>query len=207
MLARFGHRGWWPGETPFEVCIGAILTQNTAWINVEKAISNLKSAGLMDARRMHRAGEKTISGLIRPAGYFNIKASRIAAFLDFLFDGFNGELPRVGLLGLAEARRRLLEVKGIGPETADSMLLYAMDLPIFVVDAYTKRIFSRFGLLVEEASYEEVQEYFMTHLPRDTDLFNDFHAQIVELGKNNCKKTGPVCVDCPISSNCKRKFV
>lgn len=203
---KYGYRNWWPGETPFEVCVGAILTQNTAWTNVEKAISGLKAAGLMDAFRMSAAGKERIASLIRPAGYFNVKAARLSAFIEFLKEDFNGDPGLVGKLGLAEARRRLLEVKGIGPETADSMLLYAMNLPVFVVDAYTKRIFSRMGMLKPDLPYEEVQVFFMTRLPSDTDLFNDYHAQIVELGKDCCRKSRPVCGQCPVSSYCAKSI-
>jgi len=193
------------GETPLEVCVGAILTQNTAWTNVEKAISNLKSAGLMDNEKMRCAGEKTIAGLIRPAGYFNIKASRLIGFLDFLSKEFNGDLALMEKLGLEDARRLLLNVKGIGPETADSMLLYAMNLPVFVIDFVYKADFFKNRSFKPDAAYEDAQRYFMTRLTHDTALFNDYHAQIVEL-ESATAKDRPVCGECPVLPYCKKKI-
>jgi endonuclease III related protein len=200
---RFGHRKWWPGETPFEVCVGAILTQNTAWQNVEKAIANLKAAGLMDARKLHAAGVARIAELIRPAGYFNVKARRLHSFLTFLVRGHRGDVKVVAEIGLPFAREILLGVNGVGKETADSMLLYAMGLPAFVVDAYTKRIFSRMGHIRPIAEYDEVQALFQKLLPEDAPLYNDYHAQIVELGKRCCRKSNPRCGECPVVNACE----
>jgi endonuclease-3 related protein len=202
---RFGHRNWWPGETPFEVCVGAILTQNTSWTNVEKAIRNIKSAGLMDARRLFKAGKGRVARLIRPAGYFNVKAERLLVFLRVLIRDYGGDAGNIGSLGPVRAREVLLGIKGIGPETADSMLLYAMGLPVFVVDAYTKRIFSRLGFIPGGAEYHDVRKFFMENLPRDVGLYNDYHAQIVELGKNFCRKTRPKCGECPVRRRCSLK--
>ncbi|MBI5525759.1 MAG: hypothetical protein HY897_05450 [Deltaproteobacteria bacterium] len=200
---HFGHRKWWPGETPFEVCVGAILTQNTAWTNVEKAIANIKSAGLLDARKLHAAGVERLGELIRPAGYFNVKARRLQAFLDFLVRGYGGETARVAEAGGPFAREALMGVNGIGKETADSIVLYALNLPAFVVDAYTKRAFSRMGLTHPLAEYDDVQKFFTKNLPEDVPLYNDFHAQIVELGKNFCRKRNPRCADCPAVGMCE----
>jgi endonuclease-3 related protein len=200
---RFGHRKWWPGETPFEVCVGAILTQNTAWSNVEKAIANIRAAGLLDAKRLHAAGTDRLGDLIRPAGYYNVKARRLKAFLDFLVRGYGGEISRVAEAGASFAREALLGVNGIGKETADSIVLYALNLPVFVVDAYTKRAFSRMGLVHPLADYDEVQAFFSKNLPEDVPLYNDFHAQIVELGKNFCRKRNPRCGECPVAGLCE----
>ncbi|MDH4099051.1 MAG: endonuclease III domain-containing protein [Nitrospirota bacterium] len=198
MYAAFGPQHWWPGETPFEVIIGAILTQNTAWTNVEKAIANLKKAGVLSPDAMRKLAEKELAALIRPAGYFNIKARRIGAFLDYLFGPHGGDLDALFAVGLKRLRHELLEVKGIGPETADSILLYAANLPSFVVDAYTKRIFSRHGCFGDDATYHEVQDYFVKRLPMGVALYNDYHALIVKTGKDYCRPSRPDCERCPL---------
>lgn len=198
LFAAFGPQHWWPGETPFEVIAGAILTQNTAWTNVEKAIANLKQGGLLSPAAMRRLSEEDLAGLIRPAGYFNIKARRLKSFICFLFDRYNGDLDSMFAIGLKRLRHELLGVNGIGPETADSILLYAGGLPVFVVDAYTKRIFSRHGLVVDSASYHEVQEYFEARLPQDSTLYNEYHALIVRVAKDYCKPRTPDCAGCPL---------
>lgn len=194
---KLGPQHWWPGETSFEVCVGAILTQNTNWTNVEKAISNLKSRNLLEPRRLYSFPPARLAELIRPAGYFNIKTRRLRSFLKFLIDEYEGDLERMFEERLETLREKLLAVKGIGPETADSILLYAVQKPIFVVDAYTKRIFLRHELVSEEADYHEIQRYFMDHLPEDGALYNEFHALIVNIGKNWCKSKKPDCPHCP----------
>lgn len=208
----FGHQNWWPGETAFEVMVGAILTQNTAWTNVEKAIANLKKAGVLDAKKMRVLPERKLARLIRPSGYFNIKANRLKHFLSFLFEKYGGDLIRMKKETLSLLRPKLLAVKGIGPETADSILLYALGKPSFVIDAYTIRIFSRHRLKVESLSslaldkklrafrYSDWQRVFTESLPPRTDLYNDFHAQIVHLAKNFCLSSKPHCESCPLRS-------
>ena len=166
LFERFGPQHWWPGETPFEIIVGAILTQNTNWTNVEKAIGNLKKAGVLTPAELHAMDAGALAELIRPAGYFNIKAGRLKHFLDHLFERFEGDLDRLGALPADRLREELLSIKGIGPETADSIALYAFDKPVFVVDAYTGRILGRHGLLEPQAGYEEVRMLFESALQR-----------------------------------------
>ena len=198
LLDHFGPQHWWPAESPFEVCIGAILTQNTAWQNVEKAIKNLKNNGLLSPQGLKDIPVEELARLIIPAGYFNVKARRLMAFIDFLWAEFQGSLEIMFSLDLASLRPDLLTVSGIGHETADSILLYAGGYPIFVIDAYTKRIFSRHHLGPEDTGYHELQQYFMERLSPDTKLFNEYHALLVRLGKEYCRKE-PCCSDCPLS--------
>ncbi|MGD0016761.1 MAG: endonuclease III domain-containing protein [Verrucomicrobiia bacterium] len=199
MRAHFGHQHWWPGDTPFEICLGAILTQNTAWSNVEKAIVNLKRARALSPRALHRLSERQIATLIRPSGYFNIKARRLKAFIEFLFAEYGGSMTRMRRDQLTSLREKLLSVNGIGPETADSILLYALGKPIFVVDAYTRRVLVRHRLIKPSATYDEIQALFHSslHLPRST-FFNDFHAQFVAVGKTYCKSRVALCGRCPL---------
>lgn len=198
LYKEFGPRHWWPGDTKLEIIIGAILTQNTAWVNVEKAIRNLKKEKALSVSRLCRIPEKKLAGLIRPSGYYNVKANRVKNFLGFLSVRYKGSIDRMFETDLYKLREELLGVKGIGMETADSILLYAGSKPIFVVDAYTKRLFSRHGFIDEEAGYGEIQSLFMDNLPEDAGLFNEFHALIVELGKSVCKSKQPLCNTCPI---------
>lgn len=200
LYKSFGPQRWWPGETRFEVMIGAILTQNTAWTNVEKAIRNLKKRGALSPKAMKALDKSELSELIRPAGYFNVKAKRITNFLDHLFEEHAGSIdrllkPRQGL------RDELLSINGIGPETADSILLYAGNIPEFVVDAYTRRIFSRHGFFENSAGYHEVKEIFTNALPRDAKLFNEYHALIVRTGKDYCRPRSPLCEECPLKAH------
>jgi endonuclease-3 related protein len=203
MQARFGHQQWWPGETPFEVCVGAILTQNTSWSNVERAIANLKAVGALDARKLFALPETELAQLIRPAGYFNVKARRLRSFLRVLVEDCDGELPQLFAGETAVVRQRLLDINGIGPETADSLLLYAGGHHSFVVDAYTKRIFARHQWCDESADYEALKglcESALDHRPRDAqlDYWQDYHAQLVMVGKHFCRKRAPRCEDCPL---------
>ena len=198
LYRSFGPQSWWPRDTPFEVIVGAILTQNTNWQNVAKAIDNLKEARVLTPQKLHSLPIDRLARLIRPSGYFNIKAKRLKSFLDFLFKNYQGKLEKMFVQPLDELRQEILSVKGVGPETADSILLYAGGYPIFVVDAYTKRIFSRQKLLSEDAGYHQVQELFTQSLKKDVQLFNEYHALIVRLGKDFCKKTKPKCEICPI---------
>jgi endonuclease-3 related protein len=198
LYKRFGPQDWWPGDTPFEVIIGAILTQNTNWSNVEKAITNLKYAKVLTPEKLHRLDIKKLASLIRPAGYFNIKAARLKSFLDWFFDNYQGKLARLKKIPTDVLRRELLGVKGIGPETADSILLYALDCPVFVVDAYTARVCSRHRLINKNADYHRIQELFESNLPKDVAMFNEYHALLVRVGKEFCRTT-PRCDDCPLN--------
>ena len=199
LLAHFGPLDWWPGDTPFEIAVGAILTQNTNWGNVERAIANLKESKLLAPRALYAVPLRKLAQLIRPSGYFNVKAKRLRAFLEFLVKEYGGSMKRMFRTPLPELRERLLAVNGIGPETADSILLYAGNLPVFVVDAYTKRALSRHGLLDGNEDYETTRRLFEENLPRDVALYNEFHAQFVNLGKHYCKPR-PLCDECPILS-------
>lgn len=198
LRSSFGDQHWWPGETPFEVMIGAILTQNTAWANVEKAISNLKRAGRLDPFVMLKTKPTRLAALIRPAGYFNVKTRRILNFIKFYTNEYGGDPACMASESGGILRAKLLGVNGIGPETADSILLYAAGKKFFVIDAYTKRIFSRHGLLSYDADYHSWQETFVCSVPRHLSFYNDFHAQIVNLGKNFCRPGKPLCENCPL---------
>lgn len=201
LYREFGPQQWWPARSAFEVAIGAILTQNTAWQNVERAIANLRARGVLNFEKMWRLPEKELARLIRPAGYYNIKARRIKNFLAFLKKNYSGKLAKMRPCEPGLLRCQLLSVNGIGPETADSILLYALDKPVFVVDAYTKRIFSRHRMVESDAPYEAVQRLFMSHLPSDVKLYNEYHALLVKLAKDHCKKTKERCKECPIHEN------
>ena len=199
LYAHFGPQHWWPAGAPFEVMLGAILTQNTSWHNVEKAIGNLRKNSLLEPLRLYRLSPGRLGALIKPAGYYNVKARRLKEFLSFLFESYKGKLKNMYSKDTQELRRELLSVNGIGFETADSMLLYALEKPIFVVDAYTKRVFSRHGLFRPDAGYEEVQKIFTANMPADERLYNEYHALIVRLGKEYCRKR-PRCKKCPIKN-------
>jgi len=198
LYAHFGAQHWWPADTPFEVMIGAILTQNTSWQNVEKAINNLKKHKLLEPNKLFRLSHRKLSSLIRPAGYYNVKAKRLKEFLKFLSKICQGDLKKIYALKTQAMRKYLLSVKGIGPETADSILLYAMKKPVFVIDAYTKRILSRHKFIPQDSSYDEVQDLFMQNLKKDVKLFNEYHALLVRLGKEFCLKNKPRCNICPL---------
>lgn len=200
LLRAYGPQGWWPGETPFEVMVGALLTQATAWRNVERAIARLKAAGALSPQGIAALPEPELEELIRPAGFFRQKARRLRALVKLVRERGGVE----GLLALPpeELRVELLSVPGIGPETADSILLYAAGHPVFVVDAYTKRIFTRLGLLVSEAtSYREVQGLFEGNLPRDAAHYGEYHALLVRHAKEHCRAR-PRCSGCPLSDLC-----
>ncbi len=195
----FGPLNWWPGDTPFEIMVGAILTQNTSWSNVEKAINNLKKENLLEPRKLYRINQEELSQLIKPSGYYNIKARRLKNFINIFVNGFEGSAEKMFSGDDRELRKKLLNVNGIGPETADSILLYGGKKPFFVVDAYTKRIFSRHKLISKDSTYYQIQEFFIKNLDRDVKLFNEFHAQIVMLGKTICTSKNPDCAKCPIA--------
>jgi len=196
LFERFGPQHWWPGETQFEIITGAILTQNTNWGNVEKAIANLKSAGRLTFEELYHLDLSQLAELIRPAGYYNIKAKRLKNFINWLFDSYAGNLMNLESIDTDKLRTELLAIKGIGCETADSILLYALNRPVFVVDAYTARVAVRHELIEPNADYEQLQELFQSNLPQDTRLFNEYHALLVRLGKEFCRPMAkcPACL-------------
>ena len=194
---HFGNLHWWPGDSPLEVIVGAILTQNTAWKNVETAIAALRRHALLSVTALMDIPERELAGMIRPSGYYNVKARRLKAFFIFLRDQFSGSLEQMFAEDVSILRQELLGIKGVGAETADSILLYAGGKPVFVVDAYTRRILSRHGIVAARSSYGEIQRLFMDRLPADAALFNQYHALIVYTGKNYCRKQ-PRCQECPL---------
>ena len=201
LLTRYGPRGWWPASSPFEVIVGAILTQSTAWVNVEKAIGRLRETGNLTPDRLHAIPEGELAGLIRSSGYYNAKARKLKSFIGWLYSEHEGSLENAFAPDIPVLRRRLLSVHGIGEETADSIILYAAGKPVFVIDAYTQRIISRLGIAPAADTYATYQALFTKNLPADTDLFNDYHAQFVNLGKNVCRKR-PLCEECVLANLC-----
>jgi endonuclease-3 related protein len=195
----FGPQHWWPGESPFEVLIGAVLTQNTSWRNVERAIANLRQADLLEPHALYRVPAAELESLIQPAGYFRVKTRRLRSLLEFLIERYDGSLEAMFRTDATQLRAELLAVHGIGPETADSILLYAGGLPSFVVDAYTHRVLARHGWIAFEADYHQIQDYLEQQLPRDTAVYNEYHALLVRLGKDYCRKAGPRCGECPLA--------
>lgn len=202
---HLGPRGWWPADTPFEVCVGAILTQNVAWRNVVKAIDALREEGLLEARLLYLAPEEKVAGLIRPTRYYNQKARRLKDFCSLVVNGYNGDLERLLALPAGDLRRILLGLKGIGRETADSILLYAAQKPVFVVDAYTARIFGRLGIIPPGWGYDRLQSFFTGNLPERVDLFNEYHALIDGIGNRYCSGSSPRCGECPLGEICKSR--
>jgi endonuclease III related protein len=196
---HYGSKHWWPGDTPFEIMVGAILTQNTAWNNVEKAIRNLKQNKVLNPKRITNLPISELSRLIRPSGFYNIKTKRLISFVSFLNKNYNSNIEKMRKQKLPELRLQLLDLYGIGEETADSILLYALEKPIFVVDAYTKRIFSRHEYLNAKTDYSLVQGFFMQNLPKSVKIYNEFHALLVKLAKDYCR-TRPRCNICPIKN-------
>ena len=196
LYAAFGPQNWWPGDTPLEIAVGAILTQNTAWGNVEKAIAVLKSRRLLSLEKLKRLSPAELAPLIHSAGFHNIKAARLVAFLGWLKK--NGGFAALNRTPTPELRIRLLACHGVGPETADSILLYALGRPVFVVDAYTRRILSRYGLITGDEPYERLRRLFESSLPHNLRLYNEYHALLVRLAKVNCR-AGPVCDSCPLA--------
>jgi endonuclease-3 related protein len=215
MRGRFGHQHWWPGETPFEVCVGAILTQNTAWSNVERAIANLKRARVLEPEKLFALPESRLARLIRPAGYFNVKARRLRAFLRVLVGTFGGDLNKLFAGETSAVRERLLAIHGVGPETADSLLLYAGGHHSFVIDAYTKRIFQRHEWVEksgkrraesgknDKIGYDDLKNLCESALDHKAgaarlDYWQDYHAQLVMVGKHFCRTRAPRCEQCPL---------
>ncbi|MDD3627679.1 MAG: endonuclease III domain-containing protein [bacterium] len=197
LLNYFGPQYWWPGDSTLEICLGAILTQNTNWKNVEIAIKELKQKKLLNLRKLNRISENELARLIKSAGYFNAKSKTIKNFIDEITQFEDGSLDTYFSQPTEILREKLLNLTGIGPETADSIILYAAEKPVFVVDAYTRRLVERHFGFSERAKYSEIQDFFMANLEDDPRLFNEFHALIVKLGKEFCKKH-PRCFDCPL---------
>jgi endonuclease-3 related protein len=197
LFERFGRQQWWPGDTQLEIIIGAILTQNTNWANVEKAIMNLKSADCLIPAKLYHLDVRRLAEFIRPAGYYNIKAKRLKSFINWLFENYDGKLSNLGRLDTERLRGELLEINGIGHETADSILLYAFERPIFVVDAYTARVTVRHGMIEPDADYEQLRELFQSNLSEDVRLFNEYHALLVKVGKEFCRPKAR-CSGCPL---------
>ncbi|NQV00079.1 MAG: hypothetical protein HQ538_05020 [Parcubacteria group bacterium] len=200
LYSYFGKQHWWPARTKLEVIIGAMLTQNTSWSNVEKAIANLRKNKLLSFKKLSKVKINKLATLIKPAGYFNIKAKRLKNLLKFLQTRYRGNLGNMEKIRTKELRQQLLNVNGVGFETADSILLYAFNKPVFVIDAYTKRIFSRLKMLSLDSDYDKAQDLFKDNLSCNSRLFNEYHALIVRLGKDYCKKSKPKCSECPIQS-------
>jgi len=192
----FGPQGWWPGETPFEVAVGAILTQNTNWTNVARVLDGLKQESKLTPEVLAALPEADLARWLRPTGYFNLKARRLKNFLAYLMEAYSGSMEEMAEAELAVLRPELLAVKGIGPETADSILLYALNKPTFVVDAYTFRILRRHELVPESCTYDELQQEFMHILPEEVELYQEYHALLVRLGKEYCRPK-PGCDPCP----------
>jgi len=203
---RFGPSHWWPAESAFEVCVGAFLTQGTSWANVERALDSLRRRGRLSFHGLAQVPASRLAPWIRSSGFYQVKAQRLRAFVRFLGREHGGEVRRLRKRGLAGARADLLALPGVGPETADAILLYAAGLPTFVVDSYTRRVFRRLGILGGDESYEEVRQTFLRNLPRRVGLYNDYHAQIVTLAKTHCRSV-PRCTGCPLGADCPRTGV
>ena len=216
LFKEFGPQRWWPAETKFEVIVGAILTQNTNWGNVEKAIGRLKAEKVLSERALRDIPAAKLAALIKPAGYFNVKARRLKNFMRFLFAEYDGDLKAMGQQDARHLRQKLLAVNGIGPETADSILLYALDKPVFVVDAYTRRFLYRHNMAGPKVDYHQIQKLFTAHFDADIPFFQEYHALIVALGKHYCKPA-PFCERCPLNrirysprskcGSCRRAFL
>jgi len=200
MLGALGPSGWWPAKTPFEVIVGAVLTQNTSWAGVRKALDNLEAEGLLGPEALRSLPEDQLAERIRPAGYFRLKAKRLRNLLAYLEQACGFDLEALARRDTSALREELLAVSGIGPETADSILLYALGQPSFVADAYTRRILCRHGLTPEDAHYDELREFFMDVLEPDAAFYNEFHALLVRVGHHYCKPKSPLCGTCPLGS-------
>lgn len=203
LLDAYGRQHWWPGQSPLEVIVGAILTQAVAWTNVEQAIVSLKKAGLMNLERLVDARPEQIAHEIRPCLYYNEKAKKLKTFLCFLAEHYEGNLSSLLSLPVPSLREELLSVRGIGEETADAIILYAAGKPSFVADTYTKRILFRLGLIEDRAVYRDIRTLFMTYLPNDADLYNEYHALLVRHAKKHCRSRKPICEGCPLREKCR----
>jgi endonuclease-3 related protein len=199
MLQRFGHHGWWPGDGPLEVCIGAILTQNTSWTNVEKALDNLRNTGAISISVLHQMGCDSLAELIRPAGYYNVKAKRLKNFIAHVYESYGDDIEAFLDRSVWTLQGELIGINGIGRETADSIILYAAQKPTFVIDRYTCRMMVRHSLICPEDDYQGAKDLFESSLPEDLELWKDYHAQIVAVGKQYCRPKAR-CAGCPLES-------
>ena len=197
LLKTNGPQHWWPGDDSFEIMTGAVLTQNTNWANVSKAIANLKNAGLLDPEKLLKNKDRVIQ-LVKPSGFYRLKGQRLLAFCEYYVGRYQADIKQMKKRNLKSLRDELISVKGIGKETADSILLYALGRPVFVVDAYTRRLFSRHGYFKYDEYYDKIRLLFENNLPRKTKIYNEFHAQLVMIGKTKCKKNEPLCHTCPL---------
>jgi endonuclease III related protein len=207
LLACYGPQHWWPGEEPFEVMVGAILTQSAAWTNVEKGIANLKKAKALSPGALRELHQADVATLIHSCGYYNAKAVKLKALAQWLGERFGDDLEKMFAEDTGSLRNELLDVHCIGEETADSILLYAGNKPVFVIDAYTRRIIDRLGLAPKGQKYGDYQKLFMDNLPPNIQIFNEFHALFVALGKNQCHKSKPICDGCCLREICRSKFI
>lgn len=201
LYKKYGPQGWWPGDTQLECILGAILTQNTSWSNVEKAINNLKRLNLISVDKLKLINAHELARLIRSSGYYNQKTIKIKNFISFLSNNYGDDLDEMFLEETYELREKLLSIKGIGPETADCILLYGGNKPIFVIDTYTYRVLSRHNLVPEQTNYNEMQELFMDSLNGGSEIYNEYHALVVKVGKEHCKRTNPICAGCPLEDD------
>ncbi len=202
LLDTYGSQSWWPADTPFEVMLGAILTQNTSWTNVEKAMAGLKKVCELTPESILSLPSDSLEEAIRPSGYFRQKAKKLVVFCHFCLGEYGGDIEQMKSVQIQKMREQLLDLHGIGPETADSILLYALDMPVFVVDTYTIRLFSRLGMCTEKAKYGEVQSLFTKNLPPNVEVFNEYHALIVRHGKEKCRTNVPLCDECTLRDFC-----
>ncbi|MGM0444775.1 MAG: endonuclease III domain-containing protein [Bacillota bacterium] len=200
LFDHYGPQDWWPADSALEVIIGAILTQSVNWTNVEKAISNLKEADLISLKKLKEVKEKRLAELIKPSGYYNMKAKKLKSFVSYIDDNYNLNLNKLSKGKPKKIRKKLLDIYGIGPETADSILLYAFNKPVFVVDTYTKRIFSRIDYTSEDVSYDKLKALFEKNLVNDCKIFNEYHALLVKHAKEHCLKSSPLCNKCPLNN-------
>ena len=202
MLARYGSQHWWPADTPFEVMVGAVMTQATAWTNVERAIIRLKDADALSPAAIRGLDTEELAALIYSSGFYNAKAQRLKALVQYLGDAYGDDIEAMRSQDSAKLRRELLAVKGIGEETADAILLYALGKPSFVIDAYTRRLTGRLGIAPNSETYAAYQRMFVDNLPQDTTLFAEYHALIVQHCKEACRKT-PLCEGCCLRNVCE----
>lgn len=205
LYSEFGTQNWWPGESKLEIIIGAILTQAVSWSNVEMAIENLKEEKLLEIKKLYEIKEKKLAELIKPSGYYNMKAKKLKSFIEVIVNEYNSNIDDFGKGKLEQKRKELLEIYGIGPETADSILLYAYQKPVFVIDAYTKRILSRINYINKDISYEKLQSLIENNLESNQELFNEYHALLVKLAKEYCLKSSPLCDECILKKHYKEE--
>lgn len=201
LYLKFGPQDWWPGDSKLEIIIGAILTQAVSWSNVEMAIDNLKAENLLNIKKLHEIDKNRLAELIKPSGYYNMKARKLKSFIEVIVTEYNSNIDDFGKGKLEQKRKELLEIYGIGPETADSILLYAYQKPVFVIDTYTKRILSRVDYIEKDITYERLQVLIENNIESNQELFNEYHALLVNLAKNYCLKSSPLCEECPLNKH------